>query len=476
MFKYEAKGIIFMKIMLITAPWEYGGEEINRLYPIGLSYLGAVLEEKGNKVIVMNMGDKNWDSVKDKLRSEIVKEKPDILGLSIMTSNRTSSFKLFKMAKELNKKIINVAGGVHSTILFEQMLKNYPQVDFIVRGEGEKTIIELLDAIEKRKGKGELQKIKGIAFKDGEKIVITEPRQRMSSAELNKLPLPKHEYFRYQIERYGVAYVMSSRGCPFDCKFCPSQPMWGRMVALRSAENVFGEIKYLIKEFPNLKLISFADDEFIIDNKRVIDLCKMIIDSELKIKWRCTGRVTSITDELVSWMKKAGCMEIGFGVESGSQKILDNMDKRQTIPQIIKAYDICRRNGMNATTLLITGFPGETAETINDTIKLLKRIRRIGDPGFLFLVPGTRVYEEVKKNGVINDDYWLTNKPIPFYFEENSKLKLTYWNLKIFFFSNLYADNGGLGLFFRQKILSKLNIPHLKAMLRRYTKASAKKN
>jgi len=455
------------KVLLITAPWEFGGQELSRIYPLGIAYLGAVLEKAGYNAEGINLGDKDWDKVEDGIKLLIEQENPDVIGISIMSSNRNSAAKLFKIIKEINPKIITIAGGVHTTFMYKQMFENYPDIDIAVLGEGEETILELMNYFNGRKSISKLRKIKGIAFKYNEEIIKTEPRPRMK--DLDALPMPKHEYFEDQIKKYKIVYMQTTRGCPFNCKFCPSSPLWGRMISKRNVKNLFNEMQYLIKRFPYIERISFCDDEFIVDNKRVIELCKLIIKNNIKIRWDCIGRVTSVTDEVIKYMKMAGCTVITFGVESGNQQILNNMNKCQTIPQIINAFDICKRQGLKAEPLLICGFPGETSETINDTIKLLKKIRIIGEPGLLFLVPGTQIYEIAKEQGVLDDDYWLTDKPIPFYFKEHSELRLLYWNLKISFYSHLYADeNGGIKNFVSYKFLKKLNKERLKAMLKRW--------
>jgi radical SAM superfamily enzyme YgiQ (UPF0313 family) len=264
---------------------------------------------------------------------------------------------------------------------------------------------------------------------------------------------------------------MTSRGCPFNCRFCSNAPLWGRIVSRRSAENIMQEINYLTKQFPNIKLIYFADDEFIFDNQNVIKLCKLMIDKNLKIKWHCAGgRVTSINEELVSWMKKAGCISIGLGIESGSPEMLKRMNKMQTIPQIVQAVKICKKYGLKPNPLLLVGFPGETSKSVNETIALLKTLKLKGDPGLLFLVPGTGVYEFAKKQGYLSDEYWLTNGPMPFYFKENSRLKMAYWNLKISALSSIHAEGfKGLISFLEKKVVHNINLRKFKAAIKRYT-------
>lgn len=463
-----------MKILFFTAPWEYGGEDVQNIYPLGLAYLGAVLEEKGYKVNAFNFSNKSWVKEEGNIREIIKKENPDVVGVSVMSNNRISSFRLLKMAKEINKKIVTLSGGVHTSFMYNQILENYPEVDFAVLGEAEETIVELMNAIKKKKTSNELRKIKGLAFRHKGEIIKTEVRQRIK--DLDKLPIPKHEYFKDQIYRYKMAYIITSRGCPFNCKFCPSSAYWGRMVCQRSAKNVLNEIKYVIKEFPGLERIYFCDDEFILDKKRIIDLCRMILEEHINIKWECIGRATSVSDELIKWMREAGCAEISFGVESGSQKLLDNINKKVKVAEIIEAYEICHRNGLRTNVMLISGLPGENSETVKETIKLVKKVRCVGEPSILQIYPGTEIYELAKKHGLLDDNYWLTNKVIPLYTVEHTRLKLWWWSFKIGFFSHLYAKkrycssvySGGITDFLNRKLLSQLKPARLRIIIKKY--------
>ena len=142
-----------------------------------------------------------------------------------------------------------------------------------------------MDSINNKKPISKFKKIKGIAFKHNEEIIKTEPRERIR--DLDSLPLPKHDFFKNTIRKFNTVYMLTSRGCPFGCSFCPSSAYWGRCMIQRSAKNVFKEMKYLIKKFPNIEQIYFMDDEFICNNKRIIDLCKMILKDKMKIKWKC---------------------------------------------------------------------------------------------------------------------------------------------------------------------------------------------
>jgi len=454
-----------MKIMLSIAPWDLWQGEEDALYPLGQAYLGAILEKNNYGVELLNLTNSRWEDVKEEVTKKIQKEKPDVFGISILSNSRISALKLLKQVKETSPKTIIVAGGVHTTMLPEQILENYP-VDFLVLGEGDLTFLELLNNIKKRKPNSSFKKIKGIVFKEGGKIIRTLPRERIQ--DLDSLPIPKHEFFAKTINKHGIAYLITSRGCPFNCAFCPSSVHWGRRIIQRSAKNVLKEIKFLLKKFPLIKEIHFSDDEFLCNNQRVIDLCKMMISENIKIKWRCLGRASSINEELIKWMKKAGCSEVVFGVESGSQRILDNIGKKVKVKQMVEAFEICKKYGLKTTCLTIVGLPGENRQSVNETIKFAKRVKQRTEPAILIVYPGTRVCELAKQKGLLTDDFWLKEGLPPLYTCEHSKLKLWWWSFKVGFITNIYADNGNLKELLQTKFLQKLTPHAFFRIIRRY--------
>ncbi len=425
-----------MNVILFCPSFECAGGERSISYPLGLATLGAVLEDKGHKVKVFDLSDIVWEEAQHKAREIIKSGKPDLIGISSMCTNRISSFKLIKLAKEINPKIKIIMGGPHSTLMYEQLLNNFP-VDYIILGEGEITTSVLLDNLENPILK--FKDIKGLAYKEKDKIIFTGDRVKMNSEELNELPFPKHSYFREKIEKYGIAYIVSSRGCPFDCAFCSSSQYWGRCRTQRSTENILNEIKSLKQQFPKLKSLYFVDDEFICDNQRIKDLCEMMVKEKLNLTWECLGRATSISEELVQCMEKAGCTKIKIGVETGSEELLKSINKCVTPLQIIKASKIIQKCGVTVSVFLIVGFPGENKDTINETISLLKEIKVVGEPAILQIYPGTSLYDYCKEKGYLTDEFWLEDKLIPLFTYEHSEKKLLSWVAKITFWSAVYS-------------------------------------
>lgn len=453
-----------MKILLFAPPSETAASS-SESYPLALGYMGAVLEKEGHEVEVFNSIHENWEKIKPNIIDIIKSKNPDIVGISSMTNNRGSAFELARLAKEISPKIKVILGGVHPTLMTKQILENFP-LDFIVVGEGEETIVELVKAIKKKAKLSRIKKIKGIAFKHDGKVIVTAPRPFIKN--LDHIPFPKHSYFKENIVKNKAAYLITSRGCPYRCKFCTSSVHWGRMMRQRSVKNVIKEIKLIKKEFPYVKKIYFNDDEFILNEKWVKNFCNSFLKEKINLEWDCIGRVNSINEEIVKLMKSAGCTKVNLGIESGSPKMLRLMDKKITKEQIIEAFEVCKKHGLAAGIFLMVGLPGEDKKTIKETIKLIKKINhgQLPLPGLYQVFPGNEIYELAKRQGFISDDYWLTKKPAPFYTYENSRRRLLFWALKIFFYHKLYRKE--LSSFLLPKIRAHLKPDKLRRTIRRY--------
>jgi len=390
-------------------------------YPLGLLYLEHILHQKGHEVTIKDYYSENWEIAKEQILKEIKENTPEVFGLSCVTMNRTASFKIATLIKKLYPQIKIILGGIHSTYMYEQILLNLP-IDAVVIGEGEETTPELIDALEKGKS---LKKIPGLAFKEKNKVYFTGFRKPIENLDL--LPFPRHELFEEVLKKTKSAKMITSRGCPFCCIFCSTSVFWGRRWRPRSAKNVVDEIEYISKKLPYVENIFFHDDTFIVDNQRVIDICNDIIKRGIKIKWSCSGRIDRVTKEMLIKMKDAGCTEIYYGIESGSPKILQAIDKKITREQIKKTIAITNEVGLRYGTFLMVGNPGESWETVKETVEFLKQLKNleVNSVGRLEVYPNTGVYELAKKQGLIDDSFWLTEKKVPYYTYEHSEDELT---------------------------------------------------
>ena len=439
-----------MKVLLLNPPMCYGAyNQAGRVYldksypPLGLAYIAAALNQEGYNVKVLDLIDLSFDDAK-KL---IEKEKPEIVGISCnLTDYRWGAYRLAQIVKQVNADTKVVMGGSHATHLYEQVLSNF-SVDIIVRFEGEVTFLELIRAIE---AKCDLRSVKGIAFKVGNKIVRNEDRQPIE--DLDILPFPFHssiEFERYvhysapasfkgkTVGKLKSINIMASRGCPHNCMYCSIAQFWPRKCRLRSPKNVVDEMQALYEKF-GVNHFNFFDDLFTLNQQRVIEICKEILDRNLDVCWECVTRVDFISEELLGWMKKAGCVSISYGVESGSDTVLRAINKRQSRAQVARAFQMTHAAGIKAYILLMVGNLQESDRTIDETIELVRVIEPDKIRTTLTMVyPATDLYEFCKQKRFITDEYWLSDKAAPIFTVENNVSQLKNWENKINFAYNL---------------------------------------
>jgi len=245
-------------------------------------------------------------------------------------------------------------------------------------------------------------------FREGWGIKVNEKRPLIN--DLDSLPTPMQELLpikKYNLPYIGEKYtfVLSSRGCPYKCTYCRQQVMWNGKVRSRSAENIMIELRKL-KEL-GIENFMFHSDTFTITKRIVIELCQKMVQEKINLKWCCNSRVDTVDEEMLSWMKRAGCWMIAFGIETGCQEILDNVKKGATVEQAVSAVKMAKRVGMAVWGYFVFGFPGETAETANKTIQFAKGLPidiayfGIGTP-----YPGTEFYQQAKDNDWLESESW----------------------------------------------------------------------
>lgn len=384
--------------------------------PLGIAYLATSLRAGGFDVELKDLHDYEWNQV-ERLISDI---SPDVIGISCFTFGRIEALKVAALAKRINPDITVVMGGPHATFFPEQILMN-EGVDIVVLGEGEVTIVELAGCLAEKRN---LDQIKGIAYKKNGQIYQTLPRSRVKS--LDELKFPAYDAF--DINEYNSpeippqysdlpgTHVITSRGCPFQCKFCSVHHFFGGKWAFRSPENVVDEVETLIHTL-GVRHIYFSDDLFTLNHDRTIAICHEILNRRLNFVWMAETRVDCVNEEMLSWMRKAGCYRIYYGVESGSPKILKSINKGFTVNQVQTAFKITHEAGIEPCCFLMVGNPGENPETISETINLILEIRPTTLPiiGITTILPGTDQYKLSKKQGLITDEYWLSDSPPPLY-------------------------------------------------------------
>ncbi len=370
-------------------------EDIGSL-PIGIYCVAAVLKENQYDVEILNWHD--IDKTPEKIEEVLTEKSPDVIGFSILNSNRWGGIEIARTAKQLDPDVKIVFGGIGATFLWEHLLRHFLEIDFIVLGEGEYAFLSLIKSIENDDNEG-LKSIKGIAFRENGKVMRTEDAEPIPN--LDELPIPA-QYFEYQI-------LSSTRGCAWKCTFCGSPKFWGQKIRFRSPEKFVEELEILYNK--GITFFYFSDDNFTINKDRVVEICKRILEKDIKISWNAISRVDQVDDDLLFWMRKAGCIQISYGVESGSQKIRDLLNKKINTDQIKKAFQATTQYGILARAYFIYGSPGETWETIHDTISLIHEIKPLSIIFYILdIFPGTELYTDLKSTLGLKDDIWL--KPI----------------------------------------------------------------
>ena len=399
-----------MKILLVYPYFieQRMRDEDMKAVPMGLYSVGAVLKENHYDVEILDWHEIN--KTPEKIREALDQKKPDVIGFSVLHGNRWGAVEIARTAKRLNPKVKTVFGGVGATFLWEHLLTHFPEVDCVVLGEGEWTFLNLVRHFEKEQDQG-IATIQGIAYRENGKIVKTGEADPI--IDLDNLPIPA-KHFTY-------SHVSSSRGCAWNCSFCGSPEFWGRNIRWRSPENFVEELEMLFRK--GVTFFYFSDDTFTLDPKRVIDICKRIIEKNLKIAWYAISRADHVDEEMLYWMRSAGCIQISYGVESGSEKIRKTLGKPVKTGQIKRAFALTTRYGILSRAYFIYGAPGETWETVQETIDLMDEIKPLGAIFYILDVfPGTKLYSDLKKRHGITDDIWLKKMEGIMYFETDSTM------------------------------------------------------
>jgi len=374
--------------------------------PLGIAYIAAVLEREGYEVRVRDhIIEPQPEAV---FLRETQEFNPIVVGFTAVTPVVNSAYRLSAKLKEIIPGLVTIIGGPHATAMPDEgLLKG---LDYVVRGEGEFTMLELMKNLTNPEG------IRGLSYMKNGQPVHNPDREFMSGEEMDKLPFPARHLFP-DIHRYKgqealgskvpCASIMTSRGCPFGCKFC-YKAVFGKKFRARTPENIVAEIIYL-KETYGVKEVAIVDDTFTSDVKRVIKFCDLLIEKKVNMRWSCPNGIrVDIGDlEMFKKMKKAGCYRTALGIESGSQRILDDIGKRISLKEIEDTVSMLKKAHIKTMGFFMLGNLGENKETMQETIDFAIRIKT-DYAQFLLAIPypGTALYEIVKREGKFFIENW----------------------------------------------------------------------
>ena len=395
-------------------------EEVKKMVgaapPLGILYVATYLEENGVDTSILD------ESVKGFTMKETVdwvkKENPDILGFSTYSSSGRKAALIAEKVKEENPNIVIAFGNFHATFNSNRLLEKYPFVDLIIRGEGEHSSLEVTKCLQK---KGNLKDVLGISFRSENKIVSTVDRQLIS--DVDSLPFPDREMLDTEYHNITAGVVVapkkfssfvSSRGCVFNCRFCGCRRLARNLWRSRSVENIMEELHLLSSQ--GYKQLLFVDDNFTLNTKRVIKLCRRLRKEKVDIEFFAEGRVDNCPINMLQEMSKASCRMMYFGIESANQKVLDYYDKRTTPQQALEAIKKVKKAGIDVTVAsFILGAPNETRQEIWNTLEFAQKLQ-VDIPQFNILAtfPGTDIWEELKTQGLLDEEkYWETGVLVP---------------------------------------------------------------
>jgi len=393
-----------MKVLLINPP----SNAINPVLPLGLAYLAAILEASQIPVDVIDAWAEGYSF--EELGTEVAKRAPDIVGISMISPIYAAAMRSVDIVREYSDAKI-VVGGPHPSALPEQCLEDNPNIDFVIIGEGEKPLVELVTAFSES-GK-HLSAISGLAYRDNHGIINTGHAERVSN--LDDLPFPARHLFplkKYKThppygKRNPYMTLITSRGCPYHCTYC-SKSVYGQKCQAMSPERVIVEIKHIIQEY-STKEIHFYDDDFTINMKRAEKICDLLIEEKIDISWSCTTRVDLVDESLLKKMKKAGCWLISYGIETADPGILKEVKKGYSIEDVKNAFSLTKSAGIRTVAYLMVGLPGETRESIKKTIDFSIKL----DPDFVSwgitaLYPGSALYRNAQNGKLGNIDIRYT--------------------------------------------------------------------
>lgn len=409
--------------------------------PLGLGYLAACTREHGHEVAILDLARERADAERG---ARLVKELgPDLVGVGIMSTAYLPARELIAAVRRLCPEVPLVIGGPHVTALTEDAMEDLG-VDLAMVGEAELIFPGLVDALASG---GSLDDIPSLCRRENSGRGIVCSARAGFTEDLDSLPFPAWDLMDprtypdlpHQLlhKKFPVAPVMTSRGCPFDCTFCSSTSLWGRGWRTRSAGNVVDEIEMLVRDY-GVREIHFEDDNFTLKAGHAAAVCEEVLRRGIDIVWACPNgvRIDSLDDGLLELMRRSGCYSLGFGIESGSQKVLEKNNKKLKLEKVADQVRMVKRHGIEAFGFFIIGLPGETGETIRETIRFARRVPfDRANFGLLSPLPGSRIFKEyvLEKSKGEKFDHRVLNYFNPFPMGDLDGKQLNRWQRRAVF-------------------------------------------
>ncbi|MGD9015529.1 MAG: radical SAM protein [Candidatus Omnitrophota bacterium] len=363
--------------------------------PIDLLYMAATLEQVGVKCKIKDypIEKQGWGA----LKRDIAELQPGFVFISTTTPSFNQDMRVCDIIKNFDSRILTIAKGPHLSVLDDEVMKKYRNLDIAIRGECELSAQEIVT-------NHDLYKVRGITFRDGRVIARTE--NRLFLEDLDSLPFPARHLLNNRLyirpdTGQPQTTIITNRGCNRECIYCLAKIASGTKLRFRSPENIIDEIKECIDKY-NINNFLLRGESFTIDKQWAIEVCRQIISQGLRINWCCSSSVDTIDEELLKWMKKSGCWLIGFGIESGSQEMLNRMKKFTTLEQAREAVRLCKKIKIKTSLYFLLGLPWETEETFELNRKFALEL----DGDFILVIfpypfPGTEYFNIVQCSGLL---------------------------------------------------------------------------
>lgn len=399
-----------MNVLLLIPPGRLFATLNPITTPLGILYCASYLEKNGHSV-------KFIDALAEKITQNDVldiigQDDYCLVGISAVTDNRFSAFDLAASIRKKYPHIKIVLGGPHATLSPEDTLMCHESIDYIIKGEGELTLLELINSLELNR---EANLVKGLYFRNSKDNKIFFTGQRELVSDLDIFPFPARHLIN--LEKYNMyseikvvgkvkaANILVSRGCPIGCCFCSNTILWGKIIRRRSNENIINEIIHLNEKYKIGSFI-FSDDTLNYNKNKLIDLCDQILKLNFKISWSCALRADNFDEKLISLMKNAGCFRINYGVESGSQQLLDNVvEKKIDLNRVLELSKLLNKFGIENWPSFVVSFPGETYHDAVETLTFMKSLQAKPVLNVCRIYPGTKIEKEAIRRRLLPDGF-----------------------------------------------------------------------